>query len=70
MKKWKMPKWAEPFRVFLNYNGWKPEEFMNCDGRDCNIVTNGPRAIMCATAQARMIMLIKLHEEGLLKEGT
>jgi hypothetical protein len=65
-KNWTMPKWAEPYRPLLKYNGWEPEEFMNCDGANCNVFTNGPRAIMCTMAQARVEMLFTLHGKGLL----
>lgn len=61
---WKLPKWAEPYRAMLRFNGWEPEEYMNCDGGNCNIFVNGPRALMCATAVARLNMLFELHNAG------
>lgn len=65
-KKWKMPKWMESYREILNYNGWTPEKFMNCDGTDCNIVVNAPKAIMCTVATTRVQFLATLHEQGKL----
>ncbi len=64
-KKWTMPDWMKPYREMLSE--WeKPEEYMNCDGRDCNIFTNSPRALMCNSAQSQVQILYKLHKEGFL----
>lgn len=62
-KKWKMPKWMEEFRECLNV----PEESMNCDGSDCSIFVNAPRALMCAIDQGKIGLLQSLYIDGRLK---
>lgn len=66
-KKWKTPKWMHVFALLISdFRG--VEEAMNCDGRNCNVETNAPKAIMCAMLRSEVVMLMRLYNEGLLKE--
>ena len=58
-KRWTMPKWMEEYK-FLFLDPQRVEEFMNCDGKNCNIVVNGPRALICQGVQSEVMMLIRL----------
>jgi hypothetical protein len=53
--KWTKPKWMTPAHA------------MNCDAKDCNLVTNAPRAALCIAVQSQVSLLMKLHAFGLLK---
>lgn len=66
-KKWKVPVWMKPYTPYIS-NWERVMEFMNCDGQECNIVVNAPRALMCTALQTRIMFLVRLHEAGLLKE--
>ena len=60
-----MPKWMEEYK-FLFLDPQRVEEFMNCDGKNCNIVVNGPRALICQAVQAEVGLLEKLKAAGRL----
>ena len=68
---WKAPAWLAPYVPLIgNASGWiTPEHAMNCDGRDCNIVVNGPRALICTSVSSQVSLLERLYAKGLLKEG-
>lgn len=44
-----------------------PAEAMNCDGKDCNVVVNAPRALLCIAVQSQVRLLEGLHDKGLLR---
>lgn len=64
-KKWKMPKWMKAYRSSVS-DGDRIEEFMNCDGINCNILVNGPRALCCVSTTAQVSLLERLYKAGLL----
>ena len=64
-KNWKMPKWMEPYRSTLS-DPERVEEFMNCDGKNCNLFCNGPRALICCSVSSQVELLVRLHNKGLL----
>lgn len=66
-KKWTMPGWMEAYRPLLDGGGYTCEEVMNCDGRDCNVIVNAPRAMMCAGLATKVQFLTRLQREGKLK---
>jgi hypothetical protein len=65
-KKPKFPSVLIPYKQFLTEPD-RVEEYLGCDGRNCNIVVNGPRALLCQSANAETKILLRLHEAGLLK---
>ena len=66
-KKWKMPKWMEPYRVYIRTTGGNPiEELMNDDGTNSNIFNNAPRALICVAVKSQVSLLTVLHEKGVL----
>jgi hypothetical protein len=67
-KKWTMPEWMEPFRKFLTEPDGA-EEYKNCDGVNCNVVVNAPRALLCQTVSSEIGLLYRLHEEGQKRMG-
>lgn len=66
VKKWKTPKWMLAYMKFLSHDATHNEDYMNCDGKDCNLFSNGPRAIVCSAACAEVVMLMRLYEAGSL----
>lgn len=70
-ERWMKPPWMVQRFVSLlgGCQGWNtPEHVMNCDGRDCNVIVNAPRALMCVTVAAQVQLLLRLREAGLLKD--
>lgn len=67
--RWTQPAWMQPFVELIgNTGGWlTPEHAMNCDGRDCNLAVNGPRALTCVSVASQVNLLQRLHEKDLLK---
>ncbi|TAK59479.1 hypothetical protein [Methylobacter sp.] len=64
-KKWTMPSWMEKYRTFLEQSGgYTCEEVMNCDGLNCNVVVNAPRAMMCAGLTTKIQFLTRLYQEN------
>jgi hypothetical protein len=61
-KKWKIPKWMYAYSKFVDLS--RAEEFMNCDGRDCNVFTNGPRALICLETTGKIQLLESLYSHG------
>ena len=65
MKKWKMPKWMEPFR----------EHIVNTGGNDIESMMNGsadplinlPLSTLQACVKSQVSMLYRLHENKMLK---
>lgn len=68
-KKWTMPKWMERYRPVLCY-GDRAEEFQNCDGKNCNVVVNAPRALFCQSTTSQISLLERLKKAGLLSKAT
>ena len=66
-KKWIQPAWMAPYVELIgNTGGWiTPEHAMNCDGRDCNIVVNAPRALLCTAVTSQVTMLERLQARAL-----
>jgi len=58
----------QPFVELLGNTGGciTPAHAMNCDGRDCNLVVNGPRALLCQSVASQVALLERLHGKGLL----
>jgi hypothetical protein len=66
-KKWVMPAWMEPYRsMIVNTGGNSVEEFMNCDSKNCNLFTNGVRALLCTATTSQVALLEQLHKAGKL----
>lgn len=67
-KEWKQPEWMEKYVPhFADTGGWmKPEDAMNCDGKDCNFFANSVRAALCCAVAAQTKLLLRLHEQGLI----
>lgn len=65
---WKIPDWMKPYRDLIETDGYTAEGAINCDGKDCNTVVNGPRALMCCEVAAKVRLINKLREAGLLKD--
>lgn len=63
-KKWVAPAWFEPYREFISDD--RIEEFMNCDSVNCNLFSNGPRALICCSVSAQVQMLERLQKAGML----
>ena len=62
---WKMPKWMEPYRSLLS-DPDRAEEAENCDGVNCNLVINGPKALIHCSISGQIAMLERLHIARLL----
>lgn len=64
-KKWKFPKWLEKYLPMLGASTKeRVEGYMNCDSKDCNIVVNAPRALVCCQVQTQVNLLIRLHDNA------
>lgn len=64
-KRWAMPVWMERHRSFL-CDGKRAEEFLNCDGVNCNVVVNAPRALLCQSMNSQVSLLERLKKEGVI----
>lgn len=66
--RWTQPTWMAPYVELIgNTGGWiTPEHAMNCDGRDCNIVVNGPRALLCTAVASQVRLIERLQARALL----
>lgn len=66
---WKMPEWMAKYVPHLSdTGGWlTPELAINCDGKDCNMFANAPRAMLCCAVSAQTRLLMRLHKEGLIQ---
>ena len=63
---WKMPKWMEPYRGSIcNTGGNSVEELYNDNHTDA--LTNFVRAALCVAVKSQVILLERLHEEGMLR---
>ena len=69
-KPWTQPAWMAPYVDLIgNTGGWiTPEHAMNCDGRDCNVLVNSPRALLCVSVSSQIGLLQRLHKRGALAE--
>ena len=65
-KSFKVPKWMLAYKDHVCDFG-RAVEFMNCDGVNCNIQVNAPRALCCCSVQSQVGLLIRLHASGLLR---
>lgn len=65
-KKWSMPPWMESYRPLINEPD-RVEEFMNCDGVNCNVLVNSPRALICCQVTAQVGILLKLYKAGVIR---
>lgn len=67
-ERWAQPPWMNPFVEHLaNTAGWcTPDHAMNCDSRDCNLVVNAPRAMICIAVSSQVALLLRLRDAGLL----
>lgn len=61
-----MPGWMENYRQYFTEPN-RVEEYANCDGVNCNIVVNGPRALMCQTSSSERGILFRLQKAGIIK---
>lgn len=66
-KKWTQPKWMGPYLKYVTGKD-SVDEYMNCDGVNCNVFCNAPRALICCQTAAQVGLLMRLREAGLLKE--
>jgi len=67
-KKWKMPEWMEKYRPLIGSTGGNSiEELYNDDGTNSNVFVNAPLALVCVAVKNQVNLLIKLHEQKLLK---
>lgn len=67
-KPWTQPAWMAPYVELIgNTGGWiTPEHAMNCHGRDCNVIVNAPRALLCTAVASQVALLTRLNERGML----
>lgn len=66
--KWKMPSWMEKYRPLIgNTGGNSAEELYNDDGTNSNVFVNAPRALICVAVKNQVDLLLKLHNQNLLK---
>ena len=68
---WRVPGWLRPYLPLLKNTGGTfddPTAAMNCDGRNCNVVINAPRALLCIAVQSQVKLLEDLHARGLLRQ--
>ena len=64
---WAMPDWMEPYRDLIrNTGGNSVEELMNDDGRNSNVVTNAPLALICVAVKSQVSLLESLRGAGKL----
>ena len=57
----------EPYRkLIVNTGGNSVEDFMNCDGVNCNLFTNGIRALLCSSTTSQVSLLEQLKKAGML----
>jgi hypothetical protein len=43
---------------------------MNCDAKNCNVIVNAPRTLICISVSSRVDLLTHLHRDGLLTPAT
>jgi hypothetical protein len=66
-KKWKMPKWMEPYRILIGNTGGNPiEELMN--DHHTNSENNMIRAVLICCTESQLSLLHRLWRNGLLKK--
>ena len=70
-EKWVQPEWMASYVPMLaNTGGWvTPEHAMNCDAKDCNVTVNGARALLCTAVSSQTILLLRLHDAGMLDKA-
>ena len=67
-RNWKMPKWMEKYRKFINNTGGNSiEELYNDDGTNSNVFNNAPRALICVSVKCQVQLLLTLKKEGLIE---
>ena len=69
-KAWAQPAWMAPYVPLLVNTGGTfddPTDAMNCDGKNCNVIVNAPRAVLCTAVMSQVRLLEVLHEKGLLR---
>lgn len=67
-RNWKMPKWMEKYREFINNTGGNPiEELYNDDGTNSNVFNNAPRALICCAVKCQVEFLYRLKQEKLIE---
>ncbi len=68
-KRWTEPAWMKPYTAKLVNTGGHitPESAMNCDSKNCNLVVNAPRAVLCLAVQSQVLFLTALHDAGMLR---
>ena len=60
-----MPEWMKIYEHYIsNTGGNNIEELMN--DKSTNVFSNAPRALICVSVSAQVLLLESLHEEGLL----
>lgn len=64
-QKWSMPPWMEKYRPFLD-DPTRVEEFLSCDGVNCNVIVNAPRALLCQSMNSQVSLLERLKKGGML----
>lgn len=65
MKKWKMPKWMEPFREHIsNTGGNSIEDLMN--NHTATLDNNAILAMLCVAVKSQVILLERLYKNRLL----
>lgn len=63
--KWKTPDWIKKYLPHLNNTGCTtPEHAMNCSGRECNVIINAPKALLCIVVSSQIKLLEALHQGG------
>lgn len=64
-KKWTQPEWMDRYMEYVTGKE-NVDEYMNCDGVNCNGVVNAPRALICCQTAAQVSLLHRLFAAQLL----
>lgn len=66
-EKWKMPDWMPKILVEMGYRVDEVYEAMHCNGRNCDVFVNAPRALLCIQRSTVAKTLLNLKQQGLLR---
>ena len=67
MRRWKMPKWMEPYRKYIVNTGGNSVEDMQNGNADPRV--NLPLSTLQACVKSQISLLYGLHEAGVLRQG-
>jgi hypothetical protein len=61
---WTMPEWMEKYKKFIPCEPDRIELLMN--DANSNTFNNAPLALICVSVKSAVILLERLHEEGII----